>query len=84
MPWWFVDDLWLVVKEKQIEKKMNSWGWTASRGIVLAIAENTSQLLNVMYKSRLCSQCFGMEERKNNGACSTFEYLDWYIKHESD
>ena len=25
-----------------------------------------------------------MEERKKNGACSTLEYLDWYIKQESD
>ena len=25
-----------------------------------------------------------MEERKKNVACSMLEYLDWYIKHESD
>ena len=32
----------------------------------------------------LCFQCFGMEERKKIEACSTLEYLDWYIKYESN
>ena len=62
-----------------IDGVWNSRGWTASRGIVSAIAENTSQTLDVAYKTCLCSQCFGMEERKKNGACSTLEYFDWYI-----
>ena len=62
-----------------IDSMWNSRGWTASRGIVSAIAENTSQTLDVAYKTCLCSQCFGMEERKKNGACSTLEYFDWYI-----
>ena len=43
----------------------NSRGWTASRGTVSAIAESTSQVLDVAYKIRVCSQCVGMEERKN-------------------
>ena len=50
----------------------NSHGLTASRGIVSAIAESTSQVLDVAYKSRVCSQCVGVE------------YLDWYIRHESN
>ena len=28
MPWWFVDDLWMGVKEQQIEKK-----WIAEGGL---------------------------------------------------
>ena len=55
-----------------------------SRGIVPAISESTSQVLDVAYKSRVCSQCVGMEERKKNGACSTLECLEWYIRHESN
>ena len=62
----------------------NSHGLTASRGIVSAIAESTSQVLDVAYKSRVCSQYVGMEERKKNGACSKLEYLDWYIRHENN
>ena len=50
----------------------NSRGWTATRGI------------DVAYKSRVCSQCVVMEERKKNGECSMLEYLDWYIRHESN
>ena len=52
----------------------NSRGWTASRVIVSAIAESTSQVLDVAYKRRICSQCVEMEERKKNRACSTLEY----------
>ena len=62
----------------------NSRWWTATRGIVPAIAESTSQVLDVAYKSRVSSQCVVMEERKKNGECSTLEYLDWYIRHESN
>ena len=62
----------------------NSRGWTANRGIVSAIAESTSQVLDVAYKSRVSSQYVVMEERKKNGECSTLEYLDWYIRHESN
>ena len=62
----------------------NSRRWTASRGIVSAIAENTSHVLEVAYKSRVCSHCVGMEERKKNRACSTLQNLDWYIRHESN
>ena len=62
----------------------NSRGWTASRVIVAAIAESTSQVLDVAYKSRICSQCVGMEERNKSGACSTLEYLYWYKRNESN
>ena len=62
----------------------NSRGWTASRGIVSAIAESTSQVLDVAYVSRVYSQCVGREERKKNRTCSTLEYLDWYIRHKSN
>ena len=33
----------------------NSRGWTASRGIVSATAESSSQALDIAYKSRVCS-----------------------------
>ena len=42
----------------------NSRGWTASRGIVSAITESTSRVLDVAYKSRVCSQCVGMEKER--------------------
>lgn len=44
-----------------------SWsarGWTASKGIVSAIAESTSQVLDVTLKVRVCPQCSEWEKKR--------------------
>ena len=58
-----------------------SRGWTASRGVVSAVAEKTSQVIDVAYKCRSCVQCNLIEARKQNGL-SAIEYLNQMIDHE--
>ena len=44
-----------------------SWmarGWVAKRGIAAAIAQNTSQVVDVIFKSSSCRQCTKIEERR--------------------
>ena len=60
----------------------SSRGWTASRGVVTAIAEISSQVLDVSLKCRVCNQCNVMEERKQNEPVTVIEYPDWFVVHE--
>ena len=60
----------------------SSRGWSARDGVVTAISEVTSQVLDVAYKSTYCRQCQTMEEKKATGKVSHFEYLTWYVNHE--
>ena len=62
----------------------SSRGWTANKGIVSAIGESTSQVLDVVFKSRTCARCKVIEERKHDGKTTTLEYLDLVINHEPD
>ena len=48
----------------QFDRSWNSWGWTANRGIVSIIAENASQVLDVSYKYRICTQCKEMKKEE--------------------
>ena len=62
-----------------------SWqtpGWSSSKGIVSAIAENTSQVLDISYKCNYCTECQKMKERKRNGDLSELSYLEWFVNHE--
>ena len=62
-----------------------SWstrGWVAKKGIVAAIAENTGQVIDVVYKVNSCRECDKMNERRNKGEIDTLAYLTWYVKHE--
>ena len=61
----------------------SSRGWTARRGVVTAIVEILSQVIDVSYICRVCNQCNTIEERKKNGLLPTIEHLDQIIKHES-
>lgn len=60
----------------------SSRGWTANKGIVSAISEETCQVIDVSYKCRTCIECTKMEEKRKSGLCSRIEFLDWYIDHE--
>lgn len=52
------------------------------RGVVSAVAEVSSQILDVSLKCRLCNQRDAMEEKKRNGTVSSIEYLDLFVEHE--
>ena len=60
----------------------SSRGWTAGRGVVTALAEISSQVIDVSYKCRVCNQCNIIEERKKNGVLSTIEHLEQITEHE--
>ena len=60
----------------------SSRGWTANNGIVSAIADISSQVIDISYKCRSCAQCTLMNERKHNGEVTAVGYLDWFIEHE--
>ena len=62
----------------------SSRGWTASKGIVSAISEKNSQVLDVILKTRSCSECTKMEAKKKEGSLSTIQQLDWFINHEAN
>ena len=60
----------------------SSRGWTASNGIVSAIADVSSQVIDISYKWHSCAQCTLMNERIHNGDVSAVVYLDWFVDHE--
>ena len=60
----------------------SSRGWVAKSGIAAAIAQNTSQVVDVIFKSSSCRQCTKIEERRKAGECDTLEYFEWRISHE--
>ena len=62
----------------------SSKGWTASKGILSAIAEQTCEVLDVVFKWRTYIECAKMEERKSLGQLSRLEYLDCYILHKPE
>ena len=60
----------------------SSCGWTASRGVVTAIAETLSHVIDVSYRCRVCNQCNIIEERRKNGLLSTTEHHEQIIEHK--
>ena len=60
----------------------SSRGWTARDGIVAAVAEGTSQVVDVVYKTTSCRQCSSKEEKKKCGEITFLEHLSWYVDHE--
>ncbi len=57
-------------------------GWSARDGLVAAVSEDTGKVLDVIYLTRECSKCKGMEEKRSRGEVSRIEFLSWYIAHE--
>ena len=62
----------------------SSKGWTANQCIVSAIAEQTCEVLDIVFKWRTYIECTKMEEKKSLGQLSRLEYLDWYILHKPE
>ena len=60
----------------------SSRGWSARDGVVSAISEGTSQIVDVVYKTTFCRLCKDQEKAKAEGKISHFDYLVWYVKHE--
>ena len=60
----------------------SSRGWSARDGVVTAISEGTSQIVDVVYKTTHCRLCQKQEKAKEEGSLSQFDYLMWYVKHE--
>lgn len=60
----------------------SSRGWSARDGVVSAISEGTSQIVDVVYKTNFCRLCKDQEKAKAEGKISHFDYLMWYVKHE--
>ena len=60
----------------------NSRGWSARDGLVASVSEDTGKVLDVIYLTRECSKCKGMEEKRAKGEVSRIEFLSWYIAHE--
>ena len=61
-----------------------SWstrGWVARKGIVAAIAENTSQVIDVIFKSNFCRYCENLLEKWKNGDIDELNYLTLYTNH---
>ena len=48
----------------------SSRGWTACDGIVLGIAEETSQVLDVLHPTNSCPQCTDLQNLLNKGKLS--------------
>ena len=55
-----------------------SWsmrGWVVRRGAVAAIAENTSQVIDIIFKSNYCRYCETLMEKRKSGKIDKREYL---------
>ena len=64
-----------------------SWsrrGWVARKGVVPAIAENTSQVIDIIFKSNYCNYCETLMEKRKSGKIDELEYLSLYTEHEVD
>lgn len=62
----------------------SSRGWSARDGVVTAITEGTSQIVDVVYKTTFCRQCKDKEKAKAEQKISHMDYLEWYLEHEPD
>ena len=57
-----------------------SHGWSANRGIISAIAEVSSHIIDAFYKCHSCT--YSLKNAKENGKFFITEYLDAVIEHE--
>ena len=62
----------------------SSRGWSARDGVVAAILEDTSKVIDVVFMTSSCPGCKAMEDKHAQDEISKLDYLDWYIKHEPD
>ena len=62
----------------------NSRGWLAKKGFASAVAENTSQVIDIIYKDSTCRQCEQKKLQFKEKKLDTLEYLTWYTEHEEN
>ena len=60
----------------------SSRGWTARDGIVSGIAEETSQVLDVLHLTNSCPRCTDLQNLLDKGKLSQDEHMEKYLKHE--
>ena len=62
-----------------------SWskrGWSSRDGLVTAIADDTSQVLDVLHLANSCPQCTELTNLMEQGKLSSTEHMERYLKHE--
>ena len=59
----------------------NSPGQSSTKGVAAAIAQNTSQVVDVMFKSSKCCECEKIKEKRKAGQINEVAYVDWLLKH---
>ena len=62
----------------------NSRGWLAKKGFASAIAENTSQVIDIVFKNSTCRLCDEKKQQLKNNEIDNLEYLTWYTSHEEN
>ena len=62
-----------------------SWkrpGWSSTKGVAAAIAQSTSKVVDVVFKSNTCRECEKIKEKRNARQIDEVAYVDWVLKHE--
>lgn len=62
----------------------SSRGWVAQKGVAAAITENTSQVIDIIFKSNCCRYCQTLMEKRKSGKIDELEPLSLYTKYEVD
>ena len=62
----------------------SSRGWTARDGVVAAIAEETSQVLDVLALTNGCPQCTELKNLMDEGKLSSDDHMERYLQHEEE
>ena len=58
-----------------------SWsmrGWVVWKGVVAAIVENTSQVIDIIFKIKYCRYCETLMEKRKSGKIDELVYLSLY------
>ena len=66
------------------DRSWSSRRWVTRKGVVAAIAENTSQVIDVIFKSNYCRYYETLMVKGKSGKIDELEYLSLYTKHELD
>ena len=66
------------------DRSWNSRGWLAKKGFASAIAENISQVIDIVFKNSTCRLCDDKKLQLKNNVIDNLEYLYWYTSHEEN
>ena len=56
-----------------------SWkrpGWSSTKGLAAAIAQSTSKVVDVVFKSNTCRECEKIKEKRNARQIDEVAYVD--------